>query len=262
MSPAPRIYSTRKPVGGYLERTHRPLNCLVFVLPLLVAYEVGAIFYADRLAAPQDLAWFMGLFGATWRFTPAVLIVLVLGIWHVAAKEKWHVDADAVGGMAAESLVLWIPLLGINMLLVRLLIPPQASSAPAVACTLAAGGSGPYSEFGLATGVLQEFGAAVYEEFLFRLVGINLILFVAVDLLKLKKKYVIPPAIVVLSVLFGLAHLGDPDATLPVNFRFMFRAVAALYLSAVFVARGFGVAVGAHACHNIAWLLLEAHKAG
>ena len=241
---------------SYLERTHRPLNCLAFIFPLLVAYEVGTLLYPGRLAAPQYVAWFMALFGATWQFVPPLLIVLVLLIWHVAAKEKWRVDFDAVGGMLAESLLLWIPLVGLNMLLIRLLATPVGDPGAAVAF-LQAAASGPDSQLGATAQILEKIGAGVYEEFLFRLVGINLILLVTVDILKLNRKWMIVLAIAVLSVAFGLVHLVAPQDDVPIIFQCVFPMLAAAYLSAVFVARGFGVAVGAHACYNIAMTILS-----
>ena len=246
---------------SYFERTHRPLNCLAFIFPLLVAHEVGELLYSGRALAPRYLAWFMGLFGATWQFVPPLLIVLVLLIWHVAAKEKWRVDFDAVGGMIAESLLLWIPLVGLNMLLDRLLIDPAGGPGPVVAF-LQAVTSGPDSQLGLTTRVLNKIGAGIYEEFLYRLVGINLILLVTVDILKLNRKWMIVLAIVVLSVAFGLVHLVGPPPVypkkaIPIVFQCVFPMLAAGYLSIVFVARGFGVAVGAHACYNIAMMILS-----
>ena len=50
-----------KVAEGYLHKTHRPLNCLVFILPFLVAYEVGSIFIGDRLLAPRYLAAALGV---------------------------------------------------------------------------------------------------------------------------------------------------------------------------------------------------------
>ncbi len=241
----------RTAAGGYLERTHRPLNCLVFILPLLVAYEVASLVYPDRLLAPQHLEAILGLFGARGRFLPALLIVLVLLIWHVAAKETWHVDGDAVGGMAAESLLWWLPLLAMNLLTVRLMGP--APPAETMASALAAGGD---ADVALAAMILRGIGSGIYEEFVFRLGAISLILFVTVDVLRGPKKYMAPVAVVVASVAFGLYHYWGGQAS---NFdwhMFMFRIVAAAYLSVVYIARGFGVAVGAHACFNVALVLL------
>lgn len=241
----------RTPAGGYLERTHRPLNCLVFILPLLVAYEVASLVYPDRLLAPQHLEAIFGLFGATGRFLPALLIVLVLLIWHVAAKETWHVDGDAVGGMAAESLLWWLPLLAMNLLTVRLMGP--AAPAETMASALTAGGD---ADVALAAMILRGIGSGIYEEFVFRLGAISLILFVTVDLFRGPKKYMAPAAVVVASVAFGLYHYWGGQASNFDWYMFMFRIVAAAYLSVVYIARGFGVAVGAHACFNVALVLL------
>ena len=243
----------RPAAGGYLERTHRPLNCLVFILPLLVAYEVASLFYPDQLLAPQHLEAILGLFGATGRFLPALLIVLVLLIWHVAARQTWHVDGDAVGGMLAESLLWWLPLLAMNLLTARLMGAAPSPSA-AVASALAAGAN---TDVVLAARILRGIGSGIYEEFIFRLAAISLVLFVTVDLLHGPKKYMAPVAVVVASVAFGLYHYWGGQAHSFNWYMFMFRIAAAAYLSVVYIARGFGVAVGAHACFNVALALLS-----
>ena len=240
------------PAGGYLQRTHRPLNCLVFILPLLVAYEVASLFYPDRLLAPQHLEAILGLFGATGRFLPALLVVLVLLIWHIATKETWHVDGDAVGGIAAESLLWWLPLLAMNLLTTRLMGP--APPTEAMASALAAGAD---ADVALAALILRGIGSGIYEEFIFRLGAISLILFVAVDMLRWPKKYMAPVAVAVASVAFGLYHYWGGQASTFDWHMFMFRIAAAAYLSVVYIARGFGVAVGAHACFNVALALLS-----
>jgi hypothetical protein len=160
----------RRAAAGYLHRTHRPLNCLMFLLPLLAAYEAGAVFYRDRLLAPRHLAMLMDQFGASARFLPPLVIVVVLVAWHAASRQRWQVDADAVLGMLVESVLLMVPMIGLGRLTDRLLE--------------AALQAGPEAARSLPAEVLSGMGAGIYEEFLFRLVGIGLIMLICVDLLK------------------------------------------------------------------------------
>ena len=225
----------RKAASDYLGRTHRPLNCLTFILPLLVAYEVGSIFYSDCLLAPRHLAVILKSLGAAARFLPAALIVVVLLAWHVASRQKRHVDADAVAGMLAESIVGMLPLVGLAILTERLLGP--------VALTAGAGAQA------LAAEILTGIGAGIYEEFIFRLAAIGLIILVFVDLLRAPKKPTAVLAVIVASVLFSLYHFIGPAEF---DWRlFAFRSLAGLYLAILYIFRGFGVAVGTHACYNV-----------
>lgn len=225
----------RKAATGYLEKTHHPLNCLVFILPLLTAYEVGALFFRNRLLATDHLAQLLKLFGATARFLPAVVIVVVLLAWQILSRKQWHADADALLGMAAESILWMIPLVALHALTWRLF------SVPALA---AGGGSGQ-----AAVEILTGIGAGVYEEFLFRLGAISLFLLLCVDVLRAPKKPTVAAAVLLTSVLFSLYHfLGAGTFN---GYQFAFRAFAGAYLATLYILRGFGITVGAHACYNV-----------
>ncbi len=230
----------RKAASDYLVRTHRPLNCLTFILPLLVAYEVGSIFYSDCLLAPRHLAIVLNSLGAAARFLPAALIIAVLLAWHVASRQKRHVDADAVAGMLAESVVGMAPLVALAILTERLLGPVALAA-----------GDGTQA---LAAEILTGIGAGIYEEFIFRLAGIGLIMLVFVDLMKAPRKPAAVIAVVATSVLFSLYHFIGPACF---DWRlFAFRGLAGLYLAILYIGRGFGVAVGAHACYNVVVALM------
>jgi membrane protease YdiL (CAAX protease family) len=227
--------------SGYLERTHRPLNCLIFILPLLAAYEAGAMFYRDRLLAPQHLAALLELFGATARFLPALLVVGVLLIWHGLSRQRWRVDGDALLGMTAESVLGMVPLIGLGVLMQRLFGPVALAAGPA-------------PEPALAAEVLSGIGAGIYEEFLFRLAAIGVILFVCVDVLRAPKRAMSLVAVFAASVIFSVYHFAGPGSF---NWhRFVFRLIAGLYLALLYVGRGFGIAVGAHACYNVVVLAM------
>lgn len=233
--PAVRVNS-RKPATGYLERTHRPLNCLLFILPLLTAYEVGSLFYRDRLLAPSHLAALLELFGATARILPPLLVVTVLLIWQGLCHQKWRADGDALAGMVVESLLGVLPLIGLGALMYRLFGPVALSAGTA-------------AEAALAARILSGIGAGIYEEFLFRLAAIGLILFIGVEVLRGPKRPMVVVAVVAASVLFSLYHFLGPGTF---NWqRFVFRAIAGAYLALLYVGRGFGIAVGAHACYNV-----------
>ena len=235
--------SLRRSASRYAERTRRPLNCLIFVLPLLAAYEAGALFFHPNLLAIQHLGELLKLFGATGRFLPPVLVIVVMLTAHLLSRRRWHVDGGTLLGMLGESVALMIPLVLLSML------SSKVFSAP-----LGAGGASPAAVF--AARVLTGLGAGIYEEFLFRLAGISVVLFLLVDVFGLPKGHMIALAVVVTSVVFSLYHfVGGGSFRWP---EFCFRAVAGAYLVGLYIARGFGIAVGAHACYNITTLVLNA----
>ena len=63
---------------SYTWQTHRPLNCLVFVLPLLLFFHIGTAHYGTSLLAPRDLGRLLRYCGATAAYLPALLILAVL----------------------------------------------------------------------------------------------------------------------------------------------------------------------------------------
>jgi membrane protease YdiL (CAAX protease family) len=100
--------------------------------------------------------------------------------------------------------------------------------------------------------VVAYFGAGIYEELLFRL----MLLPATIGLLKLcgiPSRWSLVAALLATSLIFSAAHyqifttIGDEFTW----FSFIFRAVAGLFFSLLFLFRGFGIAVGAHALYDI-----------
>lgn len=245
MTPTPKRFSRRLENDSYATLAQRPLYSLIFILPALLFFQIGASVYGSRLLAPRDLGKLLGLFGATAPYIPPLFILLVLLIQHAMHRHPWTLKPKVLLGMLGESLVYVVPLYGVSFLSRKLMGTLQ--SAPAVA--------DPESR-------LQDFlhavGAGIYEEFLFRLVLISLVALVFVDLLEQKRKIVLPVAVVVSALLFSLYHhsgeqLMDP-ASLPWD-QVVYRTLAGLWLGVVFAYRGFGIAVGAHALFNVSQVL-------
>ena len=99
--------------------------------------------------------------------------------------------------------------------------------------------------------LILSIGAGLYEELVFRLIVIALVIVIAVDVGKLHATYGAALAITISSLLFA-AHHYPPIGTDAFDVRtFAFRVAAGGYLAGVFLFRGFGIAVGAHAMYNI-----------
>jgi len=221
----------------------RPLDMLVFLLPLILFYEFasfahpGSFVRADRVIA-FDVMWrFFALFGQVGVWTPALTIIAILFATQMASGEKWSVHWKRVLTMYPESVVLALPLL-----LMIWAVPLAAASHEAPVLDRVALG----------------IGAGVYEELVFRLILISLIMMIGADLLHYDRKNVIICAIAVSSLLFA-AHHHRPfgaDAFDPV--RFIFRTAAGAYLAAIFWYRGYALAAGCHAAYNVSLAVLSA----
>ncbi len=246
----PPATQTRKKRGAqtnlsdaYWDITHRPLQCLVFLIPLVLVYEVGmALVHSNvplherpgGLAAEQLLRWFFSLFGAGGAYLPGVVLVVVLLVWHMAGRYPWKVGLQPMIGMSAESILLVIPLL-----LLHWLLPGRN--------VLAAGAVGRTAWEEL----LLSIGAGIYEELVFRLIAIALLTLVLIDILGMKQVAGVALAVIISSLLFAQHHYA-PIGKLHWNAgAFAFQAAAGAYLAAIFVLRGFGLAVGCHAIYDV-----------
>ena len=210
----------------------RPLDALVFLLPMIVFYEWASLTRQDRVIAFDLLQRFFELFGHVGMWAPGLAVIVILLATHVASGERWSVHWSRVGWMYVESVVLSLPLLLLNW------------TAPLAAI----GVRFPPAVDQMALGI----GAGIYEELVFRLVLISGVLMIGVDLARRERRSVAVVA-VVLSALAFAAHHHAPFGTEPFSaFRFVFRAVAGVYLAAIFWYRGYASAAGCHAAYNVA----------
>jgi hypothetical protein len=214
----------------------RPLDALVFLLPLIIFYEAASVTRADRVIAFDLMRRFFELFGTVAVWAPGIGVLTVLLATHIASGQPWRIRWGRVGLMYFEAAFLAIPLLGLNWL-----IPLTAGEAitPTLVDRLALG-----------------IGAGIYEELVFRLVLISIMVMIGVDLLKLKPSSVAVVAVLLSSLAFA-AHHHAPFGTEPfAEIPFFFRTIAGTYLAIIFWYRGYGSAAGCHAAYNVALALL------
>src|SRR5205814_1668028 len=93
-------------------------------------------------------------------------------------------------------------------------------------------------------------GAGIYEELLFRLLLFSGIVGV-LRLVDMPLPASLTLATLASSLTFAVAHHVGPYGEAFDGYVFLFRSLAGLYFTLLFLARGFGVAVGAHACYDI-----------
>jgi len=213
----------------------------VFLLPLIVFYEVAAGGRRHRVLAFDFLRKFFDLFGPAGLWVPGVAVVVILLATHLASGERWQVHWRRVGLMYVEAALLAVPLLALNWAI------PLGSAGPAA-------GQGP-SWAKVVDQAAMGIGAGVYEELVFRLVLISLVMMMGADLFGFPREKVAVVAVALSATLFA-AHHHVPIGAEPFNaVRFTFRAVAGVYLAMIFWFRGYGPAAGCHAAYNVALTL-------
>jgi len=281
----------------YLERTSRPIYAIAFLLPFIVFYELGTIrINAEMLGRSQirvvafvwlqNFAELLGL-GAhfAWLAAPLLVVVILVAL-QITSRRSWKVQARDMVPMAIECLVLAVPLIVFSILVNK--FPHTPAEVPAVAhasaatvqtpgailanpaiAGIAAAGDTQVSWLTSAKGsallnIVTGIGAGIYEEFVFRLILISLLMLLLQDVLKFSYRTSIILAVFIAAVLFSAHHhffflngalLTGEAFSWPA---FLFRTAAGLYFAAVFAIRGFGVTAGTHAFHNIIAALLNA----
>jgi hypothetical protein len=230
----------------YFSATQHPWSSLIFVLPLLVIYECGVLWLgaaepeAVRNGADTWLRWGLeqiGLHEPYWA--PAILALLLVGWGWLRFYDRPVGLLNVWIGMTIESVVFAVGLwLGVSKTLVPMLDELGIQLA-----------TGPPTE-PVCEQVISFLGAGIYEEVLFRLILFS-------GLVWLLRTAEVPHIVALLlgavtaaAIFSGAHHLGPYGE--PYNgYVFLFRTLAGLYFTFVYQARGFGIAVGAHALYDV-----------
>jgi membrane protease YdiL (CAAX protease family) len=241
---------------SYLDRVHHPLQCLIFITPLLLFYQIGSAldrWPPDQATPTHVVAFklmldFFKVFGAAGNFLPLLAVVAILLAWHLARKDPWDFDPRLYAGMAGESIVWAIPIYVAGLVMVTYLHPAAASPAGLAWLPFLSPAAGA-TPLPWQTQIVLSVGAGIYEELLFRLIAITLLNIILVDVLELKIPTAIPVIIIISAVLFSAYHyLGNE----PFDYAFfVFRTAMGIYLAGIYIYRGFGIAVGCHAVYDL-----------
>ncbi|MCI0498118.1 MAG: CPBP family intramembrane metalloprotease [Planctomycetales bacterium] len=264
-------YNDRRAVSGqlvsfvpnsYAERTSRPVYALVYLLGFLLIFLVGTFLIqpatlSQSLAEPQvrvvaflwvqNIMEYLGFSTRAALIATPLVVVVILAALQTTSKTPWRVKPADFLLMAGECLLLSIPLIVLSLLLNR--SGPQANAA--VAGLSAAAGNQ------LLVDMVTGIGAGIYEELIFRLVLICLLMLMFQDIFRLEKKPSIVLSVVISAVLFSIHHhffyangrfyQGD---TFTLG-KFVFRAMAGIYFAVLYAVRGFGITAGTHAVYNV-----------
>ena len=233
---------------GYWGTTRRPLPCLAFIAPILIAYEVGVYAIGGRSAEALRTgadAWLrrgLTLIGFTDQVMLPLGLVIGLIAWQAFSPRNWRFSLWALLGMAIESVVLAIALVGLSRMLDLGFVALERHPVPTLE-TDPAGGNWLAPLVGF-------LGAGIYEEALFRLALIPVV-FWTLRILQTPQVVASAAAVTVSALLFSLAHHAGSPGEAFTWFAFIFRWLAGVYFAWVFVVRGFGIAVGTHAAYDI-----------
>jgi hypothetical protein len=229
---------------SYWRESEAPLASLLFLLPLIVIYEVGTRYFttaAQHGRGQQIIAFTMmqrlfRLFGVNGQHLPALAVVVILLAWHIARKDRWSFNLYNLLGMAVESAALALPLLALGRVLARY-FPLSAIHG------------------GRHDMIIMSVGAGVYEELVFRLMLFSLLSLLLKDAIQLGTFTTHLGVVVGSGLLFAAYHYLSPSEHFMLR-TFLFRTAAGAYFGLLFLLRGFGITAASHAAYDILILFL------
>jgi hypothetical protein len=224
---------------------------LVFIAPMLVAYEAGVLALgqgAPRNGAEVWLRSFLNLIGFGQYFLLPLLTSGFLLGWQYLTRQPWTIHRRVLAIMWLEALAFGLLLLAIAKLHGSVFGRIGSSVSGEIA---AATGGAPRS----LTHLVGYLGAGIYEELLFRLMLLPVVI-AGLKASGLKNEASVIGGIMLVSLLFSAVHYRLPFFRSGYGdawsfYSFTFRFLAGVFFSILFQVRGFGIAAGSHAIYDI-----------
>ena len=224
----------------------RPLPTLAALLPLIIFLEAALLLGGTRLTAARVLAHeqigealhFFGLSPVFVLHATGLVVLAVLLSWHALTGERWRLRPMEPVVLLVEGCIATAPLLAAAAFFGTMwdtALTPRPAIAPSSAMDA----------------VALAIGAGLSEELLFRMAGVAAVHWLLVDVLRFKQTTGLIAAVLLTAAAFTLYH--DPGSMSPAGVAFV--ACGGLYLGALYVMRGFAVAVVAHAGYDAVVLM-------
>ena len=242
-------------IRPYWQASRAPRYSLLFALPLLIIYQILA---AIAPPAPGGMAVrngadiilesvFVWLAGA-WGPRLFMLCLIGVGAWLIArdVRTNRNLSPAVLGGMLLESICLALLFgLVVGSLTAALLGSPPPSMLVAFSA----------QHLSRMTMLMLSIGAGIYEELLFRVVLVGLLAWGATKLLGLRPLVAGVAATVLGALIFSAFHYIGPFGDRFDIYSFVFRTIAGLFFSGLYLIRGFGITAWTHALYDVFLLL-------
>jgi hypothetical protein len=238
---------------GYWRDSHAPRYSLLFALPLLLLYQVlVALSPSDAGGGLRNGAdvilqtLFTSIAGSRGPLIFMVCLVAA-GLWLVVRDARAH-DRDlrpaVFALMLVEAVLLAVVFGGVVSLITSeilhattMLPPPQLN------------------QLGPGARVMLSLGAGLYEELLFRVLLVGTLAWAGRRLLGFRPFVAGLWAALLGAVVFAAFHYIGPYGDRLEVYSFVFRTIAGLAFSALFLLRGFGITAWTHALYDLFLLL-------
>ncbi|HEY7192138.1 MAG TPA: CPBP family intramembrane glutamic endopeptidase [Gemmatimonadales bacterium] len=242
-------------ISTYWQSSRAPRYSLLFALPLLIVYQTLA---ALAPAGPGGIgvrngadvilqSVFVWLAGA-WGPRIFMLCLIAVGAWFIAKDvraNRGNFTPAVLGAMLLESVMLALVFgVVVGALTAALLGAPPPS--------LSLRGTDGLSR---STLLMLSLGAGIYEELLFRVVLVGLLAWGAKRVLGWRPLVAGIAATALGALIFSAFHYIGPFGDRFDVYSFVFRTIAGLFFSALYLLRGFGVTAWTHSLYDVFLLL-------
>jgi len=243
-------------ISTYWQSSRAPRYSVLFALPLLIVYQILTLLVsagpggvdvrngADVLLQ-SAFVWLAGAWG------PRIFMFCLIGVgaWLIAKDIRSHpgkLSLAVLGGMFVEavllSIVFGVVVSGLTVALLGAPPPPEAIGLGQV-------------RLGRGTMLMLSIGAGLYEELLFRVVLVGAFAWAGRKLLGWRPLFAGIFATILGALIFSAFHYIGPFGDRWDVFSFVFRTIAGLFFSALYLTRGFGITAWTHALYDVLLLL-------
>src|SRR6266581_3956629 len=221
--------------GSYWQASRAPRYSLLFALPLLLFYQTLAVLLSHGARSVRNGAdvilqsVFVALAG-TWGPLLFMVCLIGVGLWLVMGES---ILLALLFGLAVGSATS-----GVLGLLQTLAIPPAR-------------------QLDSWTRLMVSLGAGIYEELLFRVVLVGALAAACRALLGWRPVSAGAAATLLGAAVFSAFHYIGPYGDRLQLYSFVFRMIAGLFFSALYLARGFGITAWTHALYDVLLLGIQ-----
>jgi len=240
--------------NSYWQASRAPRYTLLFALPLLAFYQILAVLLSTGPRSIRNGAdvILQGLFVAVaGRWGPLLFMICLIGggLWLVARDIRAHgsrLRGRVFLGMLGESLAL--------ALAFGIVVGGITSGVIGLLQTLALASPGDLTWW---TRLMVSLGAGIYEELLFRVLLVTALAATARALFGWTPVAAGVAATVLGAAIFSAFHYLGPYGDRLQVYSFVFRMIAGLFFSALYLLRGFGITAWTHALYDVSLLILS-----
>ena len=239
----------------YWQASRAPRYSLLFALPLLIIYQVlaalapagpGGVIVGNGadVMLQSIFVWVAGAWG------PRIFLLCLIGVgaWLIARdvrSNRTSIRPTLLAGMLLESTCLAL----VFGIVVAVLTAAVLGSPPPMAIGFV------QQHIGRLTLLMISIGAGIYEELLFRVLLVGLIAWTAHKVLGWRPLVAGIVAAVLGALIFSAFHYIGPYGDRWDVYSFVFRSIAGLFFSGLYLLRGFGITAWTHALYDFFLLL-------